>query len=91
MKEIRTITWEDRDIDVEVIYTVSCGCRGARDSLGAQLEPDEEPGVDVEVIRRLDTGEEIDDADLRYGLEQEISEEEQASREAAQERAWERE
>jgi len=88
MKDTRTITWEDQDIDVEVTYTVSPGCRGARDSLGMQLEPDEEGGVEVEVVRRLDTGEEIDDADLRYALEVELGEEEQSDREAALERSY---
>lgn len=90
MKTQLTITWDDQDIDVEVVYTVSQSCQGARDSLGMQLEPDEEGGVEVESVRRLDTGEEIDDADLRSDLEQEINEEERNDREAALERCWER-
>jgi hypothetical protein len=51
-----TLTRDDDDLEVEVEYTFSKGCRGARDSLGGKagagppLEPDEPDEVEIDSV-----------------------------------------
>jgi hypothetical protein len=51
-----TLTRDGDDLEVEVEYTFSKGCRGARDSLGGKagagppLEPDEPDEVEIDSV-----------------------------------------
>ncbi len=56
----------DIEIDIEIEYSISAGCRGARDSLcgirgaGPALEPDEDPEVEIESVIEIETGNEFE-------------------------------
>lgn len=68
-----TVRYEEEDVDVIVHYEDHKASYGARDSYGAQLEPDEPAYIEIEKVVRADTGEEIE-LDSTDRLECEIGE-----------------
>ena len=55
-----TITRDDEEIPIEVIYSVSKGSRGHRGPHGEPEEPDDDPELEILTVTRMDTGQEIE-------------------------------
>jgi len=44
-KTVRDVTLVNIPVTIE--YTYHCGCKGARDSMGVPMEPDDDPEVEI--------------------------------------------
>lgn len=46
----------EREFEIEITYYATKGSRGARDSFGVPLEPDEEPEIEIESVISVEDG-----------------------------------
>ena len=71
-----TIERDGEEIEVEVEYDFYRASRGARDSYGAQLEPDEGASVEITSTVNTETGQEIEltDSETEKAIEQALDE-----------------